>query len=77
MLPASKNDRNHGFTVAGICRYRFYQPLAVFLAILLLPTASWLQSGGAGPFQAKAGTSITVTSLQCSASIVAPGNTPT
>jgi len=74
---ASKNDRNHGFTVAGICRSRFYQPLAVMLATLLLPAASWLEFGGTGPFQANAQTSITVTSLQCSATTVVPGNTPT
>jgi hypothetical protein len=73
----SKNDWNHGFTVAGICRSRFYQPLAVLLAALMLPAASWLEFRGTGPFQANAQTSVTVTSLQCSAALVAPGNTPT
>jgi hypothetical protein len=72
-----RSTSSKGFTVAGVCRSRFYQPLAVVLAILMLPAVSWLEFGGIGPFQANAQTSITVTALQCSAALVTLGNTPT
>ena len=34
--------------VAGLRRWIVYQPLAVIMAILLLPSLSWMESGGAG-----------------------------
>ena len=50
--------RRHARTFAALRRSRFYQPLAVLLAILLVPVFSWFPSGGdaARPFQAEAQT---------------------
>ena len=40
--------------VGGLRRWIVYRPLAVTMAILLLPFLSWMESGGAGPFRANA-----------------------
>src|SRR5580692_811865 len=42
-----------GLTVSGLRRWLIYQPLAILLAILVLPDVSWMERAG-GPFQAHA-----------------------
>jgi hypothetical protein len=45
-------------TLISLRRSLIYKPLAVLMAILLLPALTWMESGGAGarPFQARAQT---------------------
>jgi hypothetical protein len=49
-------NRFIGLTVGCLPRLVIYKPLAVLLAILMLPSISWMEGGGAGtrPFQAHA-----------------------
>src|SRR6266481_5782308 len=48
--------RSRGFTLTALRRSLIYKPLAIVMAVLLLPALSWMESGGANarPFQANA-----------------------
>src|SRR5690242_2194990 len=52
----NRKSCRRGLTVAGLRRWLIYQPLAILLAILMLPVLSWVErSGGAyAPFRASA-----------------------
>src|SRR5215469_13964324 len=45
-----------GLSVISLRQSLIFQPLAIMMAILLLPALSWMEGGGAGtqPFQARA-----------------------
>src|ERR1700722_15402274 len=57
IMPTKTLDCSHRFApFAGLRRSCLYQPLAILLAILLAPAASWMIPGGSStaPFKAQA-----------------------